>query len=190
MKAWEGVPHHAGPQHLLRHHADLLRERRAPYRACLYDAFLRRTGPVHAPRRARRSFPDGHRRARPEDRDRVAGGRARSPGVHRQGEPVVPRSRGQDELQPRQFHPHHRAAALQGMPGSVGEARRLGRYLSRQVCRLVLGARRGLLCRGRDRDRTGQEAPRHFYRRGGHLGRGAVLLLQALGVGRAAARIL
>ena len=66
-----------------------------------------------------------------------------------------------DELQPRQLHPHDGEAALRGLAGAVGEARRGGRHLSRQVCRLVLGARRGLLRRKRDRGRAGRQAPRH-----------------------------
>ena len=76
----------SGRSTLLRHHADLLRERRAPYRARLHDARLRRAGPLHAARRPRRALPDRHRRARPEGREGGGGRRAGAAGLHRQGE--------------------------------------------------------------------------------------------------------
>ena len=59
---------------VLRHHADLLRERRAPSRARLHDDRGRRAGPPHAPARRGRVLPHRHRRARRAGR---AGGRAR-----------------------------------------------------------------------------------------------------------------
>ena len=46
----------------------------------------------------------------------------------------------------------------------------VGRHLSRQVCRLVLGARRDLLRRGRNRGRPGRQAPRDPDRRRGRAG--------------------
>jgi methionyl-tRNA synthetase len=110
-------------------------------------------------------FPDRHGRARPEGRDGRRRRRASAAGLHRQGEPVVPRPDRGDELQPRQLHPHDRAAPLRGLPGAVGEAGRRRRHLRRQVCRLVLGARRNLFRRGRDRGRSGRQAPRHIDRR-------------------------
>ena len=56
----------------------------------------------------------------------------------------------------RTTEPRHNAAS----PGAVGAAGRSGRHLSRQLCRLVLGARRGLLRRRRDRGRHRRQAPR------------------------------
>ena len=58
------------------------------------------------------------------------------------------------ELLERRLHPHHRGAPpplLGGDLGAHGEGRR---HLSRQIFRLVLGARRGLLRRERDRRST------------------------------------
>ena len=49
---------------LLRHDADLLRQRRAPHRPRLHDHHRRRPGPLAPPARRRRLVPDGHRRAR------------------------------------------------------------------------------------------------------------------------------
>ena len=59
---------------LLRHDADLLRQRRAPHRARLHDDHRRRARPLAPPARRRRQLPHRHRRARPED---PAGGRGR-----------------------------------------------------------------------------------------------------------------
>ncbi len=57
---------------VLRHHADLLRERRAPHRARVHDGGGRRAGPVAAALGRRRGVPHRHRRARAQD---PAGGR-------------------------------------------------------------------------------------------------------------------
>ena len=72
-------------------------------------------------------------------------------GLHRQG--VASRSATWPRLMNfsnddfiRTTEPRHYAR----LPGAVAEAGRSGRHLSRQVCRLVLGARRGLLRRERD----------------------------------------
>ena len=59
---------------LLRHHADLLRQRRAAPRPRVHDDRRRRPRPPHAPARRGRLLPHRHRRARRAGR---AGGRAR-----------------------------------------------------------------------------------------------------------------
>ena len=66
----------------------------------------------------------------------------------------------------------------------MGAADRQRRHLSRQVCRLVLGPGRGVL----RRERAGRWGRPH--RRPGRVGRGAVLLLQALGLAGPPARVL
>ena len=73
-----------GRRALLRHHADLLRERRAPPRPRLHHGRGRRAGPPHAPARRGRLLPHGHRRAR---RAGGAGGRARGRDPARAGRP-------------------------------------------------------------------------------------------------------
>ena len=102
-----------------------------------------------------RVLPDRHRRARPQDEaDRAEGGhhaRARSPTA------TPPRFREMAAalgLLQRRLHPHHRAAPLRGLRGAVaadGEGRR---HLQEELRRLVLGARRGVLSRERDRGRV------------------------------------
>ena len=80
----------------------------------------------------------------------------------------------------RTTEPRHKARRRR----PVGAADRQRRHLSRQVCRLVLGARRGVL----RRERAGRRQGAH--RRAGRVGRGAVLLLPALGLAGPAARVL
>ena len=96
---------------LLRHHADLLRQRRAPPRARVHDDRRRHPRPPHAPARRGGLLPHRHRRARRAGR---AGGRAR--GRHaRRSSPTATPQRFQDadaahqRLQ-RLLHPHHRPA--------------------------------------------------------------------------------
>ena len=60
--------------------------------------------------------------------------------------------------QQRRFHPHHRAAPLRGVPGAVAEAARRGDIYLGNYRRLVLGARRGVLRRGRA-ESDGKRAP-------------------------------
>ena len=110
--------------------------------------------------------------------------RPRPAGVHRPGLAALSRPGRRHELQQRRLHPHHRGAPQDERRRSVGAADRQRRHLSRQVCRLVLGARRGLLRRERAGRRQGAD------RRPGRMGRGAVLLLQALGLAGPAARLL
>ena len=66
----------AGARPVLRHHADLLRERRAPRRARLPDGDRRRAGPLAPAAGRRHLLPHRHRRARPEGGPVGRGGRA------------------------------------------------------------------------------------------------------------------
>ena len=95
---------------LLRHHPDLLRQRRAAPRPRLLDDRRRHPRPPHAPARRGRLLPDRHRRARRADRAR---GRARGDHAAGAGRPQRRRSSGADadhrRLQ-RLLHPHHRPA--------------------------------------------------------------------------------
>ena len=54
---------------ILHNDADLLRQRCAPHRPRLHDDHRRRPGPLPEARRQGRLLPDGHGRARPEDRE-------------------------------------------------------------------------------------------------------------------------
>ena len=78
----------AGRGPLLRHDADLLRQRRAPHRARLHDGHRRRAGPLAPAARRRRLLPDRHRRARPQG---PAGGRGQRRDARRSG-PTRPSS--------------------------------------------------------------------------------------------------
>ena len=69
---------------VLRHHADLLRQRRAASRARLHDDRRRRSRSAHAPARRGRLLPHGHRRARRAGR---AGGREARHHAARAGRP-------------------------------------------------------------------------------------------------------
>ena len=80
--------------------------------------------------------------------------RPRPAGLHRPGLAALPRPGRRHGLQQRRLHPHHRGAPQARRAGPVGAAGRQRRHLSRQVCRLVLGARRGVL----RRERTGRTA--------------------------------
>ena len=96
---------------LLRHDADLLRQRGAASRARVHDDRGRRPGPAHAPARGGRLLPHRHRRAR----------RAGRPG--RRGEGVTPQELADRnaerfrallprlERPERLLHPHHRPRA-------------------------------------------------------------------------------
>ena len=96
---------------LLRHDADLLRERRAPSRARVHDDRRRRARAAHAPARRGRLLPHGHRRARragrPGGREaRHHAARARRP----QRRPLQGARRAAQRDQ-RLLHPHHRPRA-------------------------------------------------------------------------------
>ena len=68
---------------------------------------------------------------------------------------------GEDaQLLERRFHPHHRAAPLSRLGRDLGAHAGGRRHLSRQIFRLVLGARRSLLRRERDAARRQGPAAR------------------------------
>ena len=79
----------------------------------------------------------------------------------------------------RPLHPHHGRTAPSLQPGDLAADGRQWRHLSRQLCRLVFGARRSLLRRGRNRRRRGQCAARAAGH-AGRLGRGEELFLQTV----------
>ena len=68
-----GRPDSLADHGVLRHHPDLLRQRRAPSRARLHDDRRRRPGPAHAPARGGRVLPDRDRRARGAGGERRGG---------------------------------------------------------------------------------------------------------------------
>ena len=86
--------------------------------------------------------------------------RPRPADLHRSGLAALPRPGGRHELQQRRLHPHHRAAPQAQRRRLVGAAGRQRRHLSRQVRRLVLGPRRGLLHRERAGRRQGARPAR------------------------------
>ncbi len=81
----------------------------------------------------------------------------------------VPRHGTPSEHQQRRLHPHHRAAPYPWRAGAVARTRKPRRDLSRPVCRMVLGARRGLLRRKRAdrRVQTGRSSHRAAPRSNG-----------------------
>ncbi len=103
---------------------------------------------------------------------------------------AVPRHGRADELLERRFHPHHRGAASPLVGGNLAADGEERRHLSRQIRRLVFGARRGLLRRGRDAPERAQGPPLQQDRHAGRVGRGGELFLQALGLSAEAARSL
>ena len=115
---------HGRVRRLLRHDADLLRQRLAAHRPRLHHAGLRRAGPLHAPGRPRGALPHRHRRARPEGREGGERRRPRPADLHRSGLAALPRPGGGHELQQRRLHPHHRAAPQGGRRRAVGAADR------------------------------------------------------------------
>ena len=137
---------------LLHHDGDLLSERRAAYRPRLRGDRDRRDRALQAARRLRRVLPHRHRRARHQD---AADGDAR--GHHAAASSPTATCRAsrhmaeRAQLLERRLHPHHRAAPPPRLARrSGGGWRRNGDIYLDEVCRLVLGPRRGLLRRGRD----------------------------------------
>ena len=90
----------------------------------------------------------------------------------------------------RRFHPHHRGAPPPLVGGNLAAHGGERRHLSRQICRLVFGARRGLLRRERDASRRQQAARAVEDRHAGRMGGGGELFLPALGLSGQAARAL
>ena len=88
----------------------------------------------------------------------------------------------------RRLHPHHRGAPPPRLEGDLGRDGEERRHLSRQICRLVFGARRGLLRRGRDASQRAEGARRDQDRHAGRMGRGGELFLPPLGLSGQAAR--
>ena len=152
---------------LLRHHRDRLSERRAAYRPRLRGDRDRCDRALHAARRLRRLFPHRHRRARHQDAADRGQGEAHaaaswSSATCRASRPWSSGSNcSNDDFIRTTEERHHRV--LGGDLGAHGEGRR---HLSRQIFRLVLGARRGLLRRGRDdARRQGRSASARTARR-------------------------
>ena len=92
---------------LLRHHADLLRQRGAPHRPHLHDRGRRHPGPLPPARRGADLLPDRHRRARREDRRGGPRVRNHAPGGGRPLLGRLPRHLGGARLLLRPLHPHH-----------------------------------------------------------------------------------
>ena len=93
---------------LLRHHADLLRQRRAPSRARLLDDRRRHPRPAPPPARRGRLLPDRDRRARRAGRP---AGRGRGLTPRELGDRLAPRFKemaAEDQRLQRLLHPHHR----------------------------------------------------------------------------------
>ena len=174
-----------GDRPYLRHDADLLRQRLAAYRPRLYDGGVRRAGALHAARRARRAFPDRHRRARPEGR--AIGARRRRRRRRHSADRVSQHFRDMTRLLNisnddfiRTTEPRH----MRGVQALWQELERRGEIYLGTLCRLVFGARRGLLRRKRTGRRQGAD------RRRGRVGRGGELFLPAVGLAGPAAGLL
>ena len=125
----------------------------AAYRPRLRGDRDRRDRPLHAARRLRRVLPHRHRRARPEDAADRGAREAHPARAGRAQRAALPGHGRADELLERRFHPHHRGAPPSRLGGHLAAHGGGGRHLSRQIFRLVLGARRGLLRRAGDQAR-------------------------------------
>ncbi len=90
----------------------------------------------------------------------------------------------------RRLHPHHRGAPPPLVGGNLAAHGEERRHLSRQICRLVFGARRGLLRRERDASQRAEGARRVEDRHAGRVGGGGELFLPALGLSGQAAQAL
>ena len=150
----------------------------------------RRARPLPAARRRRRLLPDRHRRARPQD---AADGGARGRHAARTSPTATP-PLFQEMVEAlgcsnddfiRTTEPRHYRACEEIWRRMAGGRR----HLQGQLCRLVLGPRRGLLRRGRDRGEGGQ-CPLRAAGHAGRMGRGGELLLPPLRLSGPAARAL
>ena len=178
-----GTLHRRGP--VLRHHAHLLRQRRAPHRPRLHHGHRRRPGPLAPAAGRRRVLPHRHRRARAEGAAGRRSQRSDPPGAGRPDQRPVPGGVGGARHRLRRFHPHLRASPP---PGHVGlDAGRLRQRLDRAAPLRgpVLRLLRGLLHRVRAARRHPVPDPRHP----GRVAVGGELLLQAVPVHRPAARV-
>ena len=171
---------------VLRHHAHLLRERRAPHRAHVHDGRGRRPGPVAAALGRRRRVPHRHRRTRPQDPAGRGGERHHPARVGRPQQRALPRRVGRHRHHVRRLHPHHRTAAQAGGAGVPPARLRLRRHRARQLRGPLLRGLRALLQGGRARRRPALPDPRHG-RRARHRGE---LLLPPVALRGPAARAL
>ena len=155
------------------------------YEAIATDAIAR----FATARRPRRILPHRHRRTRHQDAadggqgkpDAAATGRTQCAALPSHGEKI--------RMLERRFHPHHRSASPRLLGRDLAAHGSERRHLSRQIFRLVFGARRGLLRRERNAPRRKGPA-RRPARHAGRMGRGGKLLFQAVQIRRAAAQAL
>ena len=169
-------------------HADLLRERPAPYRPCLYLARDRCAGALQAAGRARGLLPDRHGRARAEGREGGAGCRedpqAFTDRVSQAFRDLTVTMGFSNDDFIRTTEPRHKAR-LRRAVGGAGGARR---DLPRRLRGLVRRSRRSLLWPGRaGRARRGEV---RALRRAGGVGARALLLLPPVEVADGAAATL
>ena len=143
---------------LLRHDADLLRQRGAAPRARVHDDRRRRPGAPPPPARRGRVLPHRHRRARRAGRRRGQGAGRRAQGARRPQRRALPGARPRGSTPPTTSSsaprdPEH------GSAGAGGPAARLRQRLRLRgpLRGLVLPALRRL--QGRERDRGGQPLP-------------------------------
>ena len=170
---------------LLRHDADLLRQRRAAHRARLHDDRRRRRDPLAPPARRAGQVPHRHRRARPQDPAGRRRRRAVPAGVRRRHRPALRRCLGVAGDRQRRLHPHHRAAPPHRRPGAAATLLRRRRHRARPLPRQVLRALRGVLHRRRAAPRRPVPDPQAAGRRV----RGGELLLPPVALRRPPARL-
>src|SRR6266566_2860960 len=143
-----------GRHDVLRDHADLLRQRRAPPGSRVHDDRRRRDGAASSSARRAGLLPHRHRRARRAGRRRCARARCRAAAASRPQRRALQVARPADRRQQRFLHTHHRPPARSRRAGG-SHAREGQRFRVRGDLRgLVLPALRGL--QGRGRDRPGQ----------------------------------
>ncbi|CAA9479288.1 MAG: Methionyl-tRNA synthetase, partial [uncultured Solirubrobacteraceae bacterium] len=138
---------------LLRHHADLLRQRGAAPRSRLHDDRRRRDGAPHAPAGGGGLLPHRHRRARRAGRP---GRRARGHHAGRAGRSqraALPGPHAARERVQRLLHPHQRPAAQAARAGGDAARPRQRPRLQGRLRGLVLPPLRGLQDRSGDRRR-------------------------------------
>ena len=122
---------------LLRHHPDLLRQRRAPPGPRLLDDRRRHPRPAPPPARRGRLLPDRHRRARRARHAAGRGGGRHAARARRPPRPSLQGDGGQDQRLQRLLHPDHgrgphgagpgdRPARLRQRPRLRGRSTRAG----------------------------------------------------------------